>query len=133
MIICRPMKRRLNPHLSLIFATFVLLRGFIPVGFMPNVDALKNGAIDIVVCTGVGFSTIHVDDGSSSPTHSSGNYNMHTICPFLGVMAAALLLALVISLFIITASCRVFAWVDQSYRPSCFNRSAPPRGPPLAA
>lgn len=127
------MKNRCNPHLVLMLAALVILRGLIPVGFMPDVDAFKNGAFDIVMCTGMGFSTIDLDEGGSSPSHASSDYNAHTICPFVGVMATVLLLVVVISLLNITTNRRVFTRVDQSYQPSFFNRSAPPRGPPLVA
>lgn len=45
-----------------------ILRAAIPVGFMPDIGALANGAVEIVICTPEGLQTLRVDqDGQPLP------------------------------------------------------------------
>lgn len=73
----------------LLLAT-VLLRAALPVGFMPDPDALQDGRLEIVVCTPTGLKTIMIAAGSTDPLEDDrGGSNRHAIddCPFHTVVA----------------------------------------------
>lgn len=61
----------------------VLLKGFVPQGYMPDMDALKKGIVSITICTASGFEEKLVDGsfiGKASPTthHKAAS----DFCPF---------------------------------------------------
>ncbi|MCR9074203.1 MAG: hypothetical protein NXI18_21250 [Alphaproteobacteria bacterium] len=74
----------------------VMLRAAIPVGFMPDLDALRDGWIEIVICTPGGLKTIAVSDAKGGPAGSedgsSTGPSAHE-CPFDAVVSQAALLA----------------------------------------
>lgn len=75
----------------LLLAT-VLLRAALPVGFMPDPEALQDGRLEIVVCTPTGLKTITIAAGSTDPLeYDRGGSDRHAIddCPFHTVAAQA--------------------------------------------
>ena len=77
-------------------AVFVLsLRAFVPVGFMPSVDALLDGRFEMTICTGTGgMRTVMVDAHGNLVQTPGGdgqdNSSLHLEqCPF-GAMGALL-------------------------------------------
>ena len=70
----------------------MLLRAALPVGFMPDLDALQDGRLEIVVCTPSGLKTITVPNETGEPTEdnrgSSDGQSSHE-CPFHAVVAQA--------------------------------------------
>lgn len=74
----------------------MMLRAAIPVGFMPDLDALREGRIEIVVCTPGGLKTITVPDDAAGPAGSEGGSSNGATaheCPFDAVVSQAALLA----------------------------------------
>lgn len=72
----------------------MLVRATIPVGFMPDLDALRDGRIDIVVCTPSGLKTVTVStdpEGAGVDEQKSPDERVTNDCPFNVVMAQALL------------------------------------------
>ena len=69
---------------------FLLVRSFVPVGFMPA--PADGGKTQIVICTGQGPATVTVDANKFSheaPSDNSGNFS-HDVCPFAPVLFQAL-------------------------------------------
>lgn len=64
-----------------------LLHALVPVGFMPDVDALQIGKLEIVICTGTGFKTLTVDE-NGNPLPNGGSAPVGQVdkakCPFGG-------------------------------------------------
>jgi hypothetical protein len=66
---------------------FLLVRSFVPVGFMPASAA--EGKTQIVICTGQGPATISVDANKFSHDAPFGN-SSHDVCPFAPALSQAL-------------------------------------------
>lgn len=116
----------------LLFAT--VLRALAPLGFMPDLQALQEGRVEIVLCTGIGFKTITVDaagrpvlpDGSDAP--SDPGEGAGADCAFRSPAAAALLLPEVAALPAPAAA------YSERLRPAAAQALPPPaQGPPLGA
>lgn len=67
------------------------LQAALPIGFMPDPEALKSGHYEIVICTGTGLKTITVDE-QGKPVDSDDTDGTHSgafACPFSKVAAKA--------------------------------------------
>lgn len=67
------------------------LQAGLPIGFMPDPEALKSGHYEIVICTGLGLKTITVD-AQGQPIDSDdadGSHSGALACPFSKVAAKA--------------------------------------------
>jgi hypothetical protein len=125
------LKLKYNPHLSLILATVVLLRAFIPVGFMPELSALHDGKINFIVCTGFGTKTIQVDlDSVNQHDHPSTSQHTNTVCPFFGLTSVVLPILLMGALTYLLATTQRFFYQPLFLWFTYFNQAAPPRAPP---
>ncbi|WP_420564818.1 DUF2946 family protein [Thalassobaculum sp.] len=74
----------------------VMLRAAIPVGFMPDLDALADGRIEIVICTPGGLKTIAVPADGAAATGAEERSSSDAAayeCPFDAVVSQAVLLA----------------------------------------
>lgn len=72
----------------------VLLRAAIPVGFMPDLQALRDGRIEIVICTPSGLKSIAVPADVAAPVVSEDGSSNGTVaheCPFDAVISQAIL------------------------------------------
>jgi hypothetical protein len=124
-------KLRVSPYIALVLAAVMLLRGLIPVGFMPDVTALQHGKIDLVVCTGFGSKTVQVDLDSLNPhTNHSAVHHAHTICPFFGLTSVVLPVLLFGALFQLRPIRQRFTYQPQRLWFSYVNHAARPRAPP---
>lgn len=76
---------RVIAHLALfLFA----LRALIPVGFMPDLQALASGSVEIVICTPDGLQSVRVDEnGDRLPDDGKKDPVASEECPFHAVFA----------------------------------------------
>ncbi|CAN5753082.1 hypothetical protein BH09PSE5_BH09PSE5_05030 [soil metagenome] len=119
------------------------LRAFVPSGFMPSVDALRDGRFEMVICSGTGgMRTIVVDSHGELVTNHRGNadgdnesdsqddQSLHLEqCPF-GAMASAVplpSLAPTMQGAVLTATITPLAIRNDSRPPM------PAQGPPLGS
>jgi hypothetical protein len=68
------------------------LRAILPVGYMPDLGALKNGQVQIVICTGSGTQALLVDASGQPVNDLRGDGPRHGAagdCPFGMAMAKA--------------------------------------------
>ena len=82
--------------LAWLLLAFVLLRSALPVGFMPDLDALQDGRLEIVVCTPSGLKTIALPAETAAPTDEerrSSDGLSDDQCPFHAVVAQAVVIA----------------------------------------
>lgn len=66
------------------------LRAVIPVGFMPDLAALGQERVEIVICTGIGAQSIEVD-ADGQPVKPGPSDRSSTECPFAATFATAVL------------------------------------------
>jgi hypothetical protein len=57
---------------------FFALRAAMPVGYMPDLGALKHGQVRIVICTGSGTQTLLVDESGQPVNDAAENSKPHT-------------------------------------------------------
>ncbi len=126
-----------NRAIATLLCLTLLFKVVIPVGFMPDMDALQHGVYKITICSGYHHAEMLVDDHQKPVNDSGKNETSHktsktitTLCPFAGINSSALpvaILALALLLF----------WRELLFRPktdvirSVSLASAWPRGPPL--
>lgn len=60
-----------------LIAFTLLLRAMIPVGFMPDPAAAREGVFKLVICNGSGFSTITLD-ANGDPVETDSNHETET-------------------------------------------------------
>ncbi len=116
----------------------LLLRAFIPLGYMPDLGALAHGKIAIIVCTMNGPQTVKVDAGfdplqKSAPQTHDTKASDGLFCA-VGLIAgwASLPLALVVLIIIAASSVPVFYDAFSLTRRKAHGLvSAFPRGPPV--
>jgi hypothetical protein len=81
--------KHMSPAWQMVISTILLvglmLRGVIPVGFMPAVAT--DGYVDIVICTSNGVETITIDGNGEtksqrSPERQGDDGSMDAACPF---------------------------------------------------
>jgi len=112
----------------------LLFKVVIPVGFMPDMEALGRGVLTITICSSVGAKEILVDQNlkevDKSGPHNNQGKNHQDVCPFGAAPQTALTAAIFIfgllSLFIF----RYFLFAQHLPLRRC-NYAAWPRGPPL--
>jgi hypothetical protein len=75
----------------LLFA--ILFRTIIPPGYMPDLEALKQGLFKVSICTAQGEATLLVSAKDLPQGEPSGKKHQAEICPYL-LVGAAFLLAL---------------------------------------
>lgn len=116
----------------LCFALF--LKVVVPVGFMPDLDALQQGVFKITICSSYGAQEILVDKnlkeiGKAGQHNNNGKQN-HDVCPFGAAPQAALVFALIIfaltSFYILQYSIHRDRWLIQQVSIAPWAR-----GPPL--
>ena len=115
-------------------AVAVVARAIVPVGFMPNISALSDGVLEIVICSAAGIRTIAVDE-SGAPVAPSRPYSNHAqdgLCPF-ATATALTLVALIVALFgPYRWPTRFFFTPDKThFAPSYHSGALGPRAPPL--
>lgn len=64
-----------------------VLRAAIPVGFMPDLGALANGTVEIVICTPDGLQTIRLDEGGTPLSDEEQRPGSADECPFHAVVS----------------------------------------------
>lgn len=65
--------------MAMLVMLMVLVKGFIPAGYMPDMGALQNGIIKITICTASGFEQKVIDEqGTPASKHQAGA----DFCPF---------------------------------------------------
>ena len=75
--------------------SLVVLRALIPVGFMPDIDALRDNRIEIVVCTPNGLKTLAISSDANGFTGTQDGSSEGTAtheCPFDAVISQAIVL-----------------------------------------
>ncbi|WP_439815350.1 DUF2946 family protein [Zavarzinia sp. CC-PAN008] len=114
-------------HLALLL---LLVRAMIPAGFMPDMAALRDGRIQVVLCSTDGQRVVVLDRDGKAVDDGSGRHDavgaLH--CPFGLVAAQAFILPILPQL----GPSRAF---ERDCAPACPAQAAPPpaRGPPLGA
>lgn len=107
------------------------LRAAMPVGYMPDLGALRDGRFEIVICTPAGPKTVEVDaeERPTEPTNPDRQDTSASIeCPFQAAVSKAVVVP---DLTSIRAA--------HAYRPALPSRSAertltaPSQGPPLGS
>lgn len=68
--------------LSGLIAFTLLLRAMIPVGFMPDLAAARDGVFTFVICSGSGFSTITLD-ANGDPVEPGSGHDAEAVSPCL--------------------------------------------------
>lgn len=71
----------LNEGIAMLVMLMVLVKGFIPAGYMPDMQALQNGIIKITICTASGYAEKLVD-GSDKSAPSKSQHMASDFCPF---------------------------------------------------
>ena len=117
-----------------LIAALVLARAVIPVGFMPNVSALADGVLEIVICSGAGIKTIALDESGApvAPSRPHTNHVQDGLCPFATASALAAV-ALISALF------RPYRWPSRAlfsvdkiqFAPAYHSGALGPRAPPF--
>lgn len=109
----------------------LMLRGLIPVGFMPNL-ASENGQGWLVICTSAGERSIKLDDGTGNQ-HGPVDQHQQGLCPFAALVGFTPILFLV-ALLLPLLPRRLIRQVAASAPLPRVLACAPPgaRAPPLA-
>ena len=124
---------RIAPWIASLLLVVMILRGLIPVGVMPSMDAAANGAFPLVICTGFGERTILID-AQGNPVDAAAGLTADSVCLFaLGFGGPVPLLAILLVALILWSVQR--AWIAR--RQPAFLPAGPPgplsaRGPPAA-
>lgn len=73
----------LRKGIAALLVFFVLLKGLIPVGYMPDMKALQDGVVKITICTAYGSQQIVVDEQGKAPDSKQQHHNAKSdFCPF---------------------------------------------------
>ena len=111
----------------------LLLRALVPVGFMPDLGAARDGVFTIVICTAAGLSTVAVDeDGNPVAPHPSSEADRASHCLFAPAGSIALPTVIVPTVpHAVTAA--TGAWLPiEAVRHTRFRpTSSRPRAPPI--
>lgn len=62
-----------------------MAHALVPAGYMPNFGALRDGVIEVVICTGAEFKTLSVDKNGTPVNHNPVSPDSHLdkfSCPF---------------------------------------------------
>jgi hypothetical protein len=109
-----------------------LLHALVPVGFMPDLKALQQGVVKIVICTAQGSGSLFVDkDGqpAHAPQHDKAKKD---VCPFGAAPQTALLAffpSYLPALFIVSESNNTLQELFLAARPLGISQ---PRAPPVS-
>lgn len=68
---------------------FFLFRALIPTGFMPNVEALGEGRLELVICTSSGEHVVQVIDLGSPDNDAPNKKSADSDCPYSLALAKA--------------------------------------------
>jgi hypothetical protein len=107
-----------------------LLRAVIPAGFMPDLAALRDGRIEVVLCTIDGLKTVavylanHTDKRDSSDKKSAA----HNLCPFGSVTLQSLALPTAPAVLV-----QARATQSDVILPDHLSLLPPAQGPPLGS
>ncbi|MDX1922453.1 MAG: DUF2946 family protein [Alphaproteobacteria bacterium] len=71
----------INEGIAMLVMLMVLLKGFIPVGYMPDMEALQKGVVKITICTASGFEEKLVDSVDKTAPAKS-HHATSDFCPF---------------------------------------------------
>lgn len=126
---CSQTKSRVNLVWRVVLALFVL-RALIPVGFMPDFSAAKQGRIALAFCTVGGAKTRLVDVPGRSVQDDSGKSGEHASsgeCPFAASASPGLLPVVSLALPLFPIFSDATASTFEAFV------SASPRGPPLGS
>ncbi len=107
-----------------------------PVGFMPDFGALRDGHFEVVICTGATTKTIIVDESGQpvsseqeAPTKHAGAYKCaFSVTAFKALEAATVVLP---ALLVSHARERIVIPVQQTVRPEAVGSVLGSRGPPV--
>lgn len=66
---------------AMLVMLMVLVKGLVPVGYMPDMAALQKGVVKMTICTAFGFEELLVD-GADKSSPAKSKHGASDICPF---------------------------------------------------
>ena len=109
----------------------------VPVGFMPDFNAMRQGVYKVTICTGMGHQSVLVDqnqklaDGLAQNNDHKTDKSGHDYCPFAGMHASAIPLVAIFLAALLLVWCRIrFMPIYGTFQSSILT-AAWPRAPPL--
>ena len=132
------MRRLITNRLFTAFLCLALLfKVLVPVGFMPDFNALRHGVYKITICTGTGHQSILVDqnqkmvDGQTQKNDHRSDKFGNDYCPYAGMHASALPLVAILLATLLLVWRRLRFVPTYGTIQSMAHGAAWPRGPPL--
>ena len=125
----------MSQAISRLIICCLLLRALVPVGFMPDIGAARDGVFTIVVCTAAGFSTIEVDENGNpvapDPSSETDGTNQCLFAPAGSVALPTVIVPTVPHAVIAAAGAwpPIEAASHTRFRPT----SSRPRAPPVSS
>lgn len=111
-----------------------VLRALLPTGFMPDLDLLKRGGFQIVLCTAQGPVSVAVDE-DGKPLDPDGDHDRHDPadafakdCPFGTAFAKAFDVPTLVATAVLALPAAV-----ATVAPRPLDLRPPPQGPPLGS
>ena len=129
--------RLLNPNsfIAYLLCLTLMFRVIVPVGYMPDLNALQHGFFKITICSAHGAKDIWIDQNQNQvdPQHqhqSNHQTGKHDVCSFAGLHASVIpILSFALALLLLLRKVR-YKLIDADIR-STVLVSAYPRGPPF--
>jgi hypothetical protein len=84
-----PRRKPLREWTAWTLLVFFAVRACIPAGFMPAFDTTVWGGLQVVICTGSGAKTLHLNE-AGEPIEDTGSAVADRWCPFVSVKSLAL-------------------------------------------
>lgn len=81
----KPFRRSWRHCVQLAVLALFMAHALVPTGYMPNFGALRDGLIEVVICTGAEFKTLSVDKNGNPVNHNPVSPDSHLdkfSCPF---------------------------------------------------
>ena len=112
----------------------ILVKAFIPMGYMPDMKALEKGVLQIIICTANGFEAINVTSPQTNPDKSNPSNAPHKskadVCPYGAAPLQALIAPPVQLLQNIFLPVLIFQIFQERLISHAFFSPAQPRAPP---
>ena len=127
-------QRGVHTWLTALLCLTLIFRVLVPVGYMPDFEAMRHGIVRITICTGYGTQVLALDkDGGKKPGHHSDGDDgklSHQLCPFAGANGLALGVAAVFLAALLIVWQRLRHIPVTAPAPDLLLCAAWPRGPP---